>query len=189
MSVRLLAALLLACLPAAGNAQSTHVLVVVGLGGDDAHRTKFHGWATQLIDAATEQGVPSANVRYLGEKPELAPSIIQGRSTGEEIAAAVAELASRAKAGDDVLIVLIGHGTARGGASRFNLPGPDMEPSDFGLLLDRLSMQTVIFVNTASASGGFVELAAPGRTIITATRTSREQNETVFARYFSGTPS
>ena len=40
-------------------------------------------------------------------------------------------------------------------------------------------------MNTASASGPFVEaLAAPGRTIVTATRTGAEQFATLFGGYF-----
>jgi hypothetical protein len=43
----------------------------------------------------------------------------------------------------------------------------------------------VALVNTASSSGDFVQaVAAPGRTVITATRSAREQNETVFAGFF-----
>jgi hypothetical protein len=44
---------------------------------------------------------------------------------------------------------------------------------------------SVIFVNTTSASGDFVKvLAGPDRTIITATRSGREQNETLFPGHF-----
>ena len=42
-----------------------------------------------------------------------------------------------------------------------------------------------MFVNTASASGPFVEeLSAPGRTIVTATRNGAEQFTTLFGGYF-----
>jgi hypothetical protein len=45
--------------------------------------------------------------------------------------------------------------------------------------------QTVVFVNAASASGDFVgALAAPGRIVVTATRSALERNETVFAEHF-----
>jgi len=41
------------------------------------------------------------------------------------------------------------------------------------------------FVNTASASGAFLEpLAGPARTIVTATKTGGERNEPRFAEYF-----
>jgi hypothetical protein len=180
----LVAALLLMSAPV--HAQQTHLLVVVGLGGDDVYRERFHDWAARLVDAARDRyGLPAENVRYLGEKPELDPERIAGRATRENVEAAVRDVARRAEPGDGVLVVLIGHGTARGEEARFNLPGPDMGPAEFAVLLDELSAQTVAFVNTAAASGAFLEpLAAPDRSVITATRTAREQNETVFGGYF-----
>jgi hypothetical protein len=43
----------------------------------------------------------------------------------------------------------------------------------------------VVFVNTASASGPFIEaLSGPGRTIVTATRNGRESFATIFGGYF-----
>ncbi len=180
----LAAALLLITAPL--GAQQTHLLVVVGLGGDDVYRDRFHGWAVQLVDAAQGRyGVPGENVRLLSEKPELDPERIADRSTRENVEAAVRDIVRRADPGDGVIIVLIGHGTARGGEARFNLPGPDMRPTEFAVLLDELSQQRVAFVNTASASGGFLApLAGPNRSVVTATRTAREQNETVFGGYF-----
>ena len=42
-----------------------------------------------------------------------------------------------------------------------------------------------MFVNTASSSGAFQQpLAAPGRVVITATKTGGERNETEFGQYF-----
>jgi hypothetical protein len=81
--------------------------------------------------------------------------------------------------------VLIGHGSFTNGESRFNLPGPDLTAEDFALYLDQLSDRRVAFVNLASASGEFVKaLSGEGRAIVTATRTGRERNETVFGGYF-----
>ena len=73
--------------------------------------------------------------------------------------------------------------TARIGA--FNLPGPDLTAADYAKLLDRLTAQRIVFVNTASSSGAFVQpLAGPGRTIVTATKTGGERNETRFPELF-----
>ena len=69
--------------------------------------------------------------------------------------------------------------------AKFNLPGPDMTPADFEPLLKRMRSRHVVFVNTASASGPFIEaLAGPGRTIVTATRTGAERFATLFGGYF-----
>lgn len=167
-------------------AQDTHLLVVVGLGGDEEHRLRFHRWATQLVDAAASRyGVAVDRIHYLGEDPDLDPARIRARSTAENIGAAIGEVADVAGPDDTVVIVLIGHGSARGASARFNLPGPDLGPADFDLLLDRLAGRRVAFVNTAASSGGFVSgVAGEGRVVIAATRSAREQNETQFGGHF-----
>lgn len=180
----LLAILLLAAGPAA--AQGTHLLVIVGLGGDEDNRARFHGWAASLVDAARDHGgVAPESAIYLGEDPSRDPRRIAGRSTREEIAGALARLATRARPGDRVLVVLIGHGSVAAGPAKFNLPGPDLSPADFAKLLDRLAAQTVVFVNTASASGAFIEpLGGRHRVVITATRGDAERNQTRFPGFF-----
>jgi hypothetical protein len=95
------------------------------------------------------------------------------------------EIAQTAGPGDLVFILLIGHGGSQAGESRFNLPGPDMTAADFAPLLAALGRQEVVFVNTASASGDFVKaLSAKGRTIVTATKSAMERNQTEFPSYF-----
>jgi hypothetical protein len=79
----------------------------------------------------------------------------------------------------------MGHGSFDGKVAKFNLPGPDMTPADFDILLKRVRSRHIVFVNTASASGPFLQaLAAPGRTIVTATRTGAERFATLFGGYF-----
>ena len=86
---------------------------------------------------------------------------------------------------DVVYVVLFGHGSYDGQTARFNLPGRDMTPADFNALLRRLPARNVVFVNTSSSSGPFLEvLSAPGRTVITATRSGAEQFTTLFGGYF-----
>jgi len=84
-----------------------------------------------------------------------------------------------------VFIVLIGHGSFDGKVAKFNLPGPDLTPADFEPLLKKMKSRHVVFVNTASASGPFMDaLAGSGRTIVTATRTGAERFATLFGGYF-----
>ena len=60
-----------------------------------------------------------------------------------------------------------------------------MTPADFEPLMKRLAPRRVVFVNTASASGPFIEaLSGQGRTIVTATRQRRETFATIFGGYF-----
>ena len=45
-----------------------HLIVVSGLSGEPRYAEQFHGWATQLCDAAAQRwGVPESNIVYLAE--------------------------------------------------------------------------------------------------------------------------
>jgi hypothetical protein len=159
-------------------AQQTHVLVVVGVPGDEEHAQKFQKWATTFIDAAKKKdAVPDANITLLADR----------QATRESVEKAVAALAARATPTDGVVILLIGHGTFDGRQAAFNLPGPDLTSTDWARLLGTLKAAHVAFVNTSSSSGAFLPtVASPGRVIITATKTGGERNETEFAEYFVG---
>jgi hypothetical protein len=172
-------------LPAQALAQDSHLIVIVGVGGSEEHTGKFNKWAGAILDAAKKRGVADANVAYLGERTDLDQARMKARSTRENVAKAFSDTAARARAGDEVFVVLIGHGSFDGRTAAFNLPGPDLTAEEYKPLLDRLKLQQVVFVNTASSSGAFLQvLAGPGRTIITATKTGGERNETRFAEFF-----
>jgi hypothetical protein len=183
---RLLPALVLLAAAQTAAAQGTHVLVIVGLGGDAETAGRFHDWAVALVDSArAEDRIPPESVIYLGEDTARDPARITGRSTREGIEGAVARLASHARPGDRILIVLIGHGASAAGEPKFNLPGRDFSAAEFARLLDRFGAQTVAFVNTASASGAFLApLSGRDRVIITATRGDGERNQTRFPEFF-----
>lgn len=163
-----------------------HVLIVSGLGGEPRYVEEFHQWGTTMVDAARERfGLPAENVTYLAENPARDPARINGISRSEEVEAAITRIAARAEPDDRILILLIGHGSMDTRGARLNLPGPDLTAEEYATLLDALPTQPVVFVNSGSASGGFQDaLAGPNRTIITATRTGMERNETVFGKYF-----
>jgi hypothetical protein len=163
------------------------VLVIVGLGGDHENADRFHRWAAAIVDAAKDRyGLPPASIVYLGEDPARDKARISGRSTREAVEDAVTRLAAQARPGDRVFIVLIGHGASATGEARFNLPGPDLSAADFARLAGRFGAQQVVFVNTASASGGFIAaLSGKDRTVITATRTEGERNQTRYGEFFA----
>lgn len=174
---------LLAAVPAL--AQTVHLAVIVGLAGDPEDGQAFRKWATTLVDSAPALGVARDHVIYLSAEPDPGDKRVAGPATRVEVERAFQGLAKRAGGEDVVFIVLIGQGTFAGGVAKFNLRGPDMTPADFAPLLQRLPSKHVVFVNAASASGPFLEpLAAPGRTIITATRSGAEHFTTLFGGYF-----
>ena len=171
-----LIALLLLAAATPAFAQSTHLLIVVGLSGDPEHGALFTKWGTSLAQTATGKlGVPRDDVVLLTEKA----------ATRDAVTKAFGDLAAAAGPDDTVIIVLFGHGTYANKVAKFNLPGPDMAATDFEPLLKRLKSTRVVFVNTASASAPFVEaLSGPGRVIITATRTGGEVYATLFGGPF-----
>jgi hypothetical protein len=179
--------LALACTAGASAlAAQSHVVVISGIGGEPAYSDRFHGWGTAMVDAArTRFGLTPEQVVYLAERPERDPARISGPSTREQVERTLRELAGRAGPGDGILILLIGHGSADARGARINLPGPDITAEELAALLARFPTQPVVVVNTASASGDFQEpLAGPNRTVITATRSGLERNETVFGQFF-----
>jgi hypothetical protein len=148
----------------------------VGLAGTPEHGDLFKKWGTTLADVASQKlGVDKANVTLLAD----------AGATREAVTKAFGALAAKAGEEDTVVVVLFGHGTFAANVAKFNLQGPDMSPQDFAPLLARLRSKRVVFVNTASASGPFVEaLSAPGRVIVAATRTGDEKYATLFGGPF-----
>jgi hypothetical protein len=167
-------------------AGETYLVIVAGLGGEPTYRERFHQWATAMRQAVTERyGLSDDQIWYLAEKTDFDPQIIDGKSNREGVTQTLASIAERVHPGDQVYILLIGHGSFRDGESRFNLPGPDLTASDFARLLEPFSAQQIVFVNTASASGDFVKaLSGENRIIVTATKSGVERNETAFGGYF-----
>jgi hypothetical protein len=163
------------CVPKAW-AQQTHLLVITGVPGDAEHAQKFETLASTFIDAAKKKdAVPDANITLLAG--DLA------KKAGIE--KAFADLSARVKPSDAVFILLLGHGSFNGTQAAFNIPGPDLTVDDWGKLLAKLPSQRIAFVNTTSSSGAFLPaLAAPGRVVITATKTGGERNETSFPEFF-----
>ena len=160
------------------------LLIVVGLAGDPDHGKTFHAWGNALADSAERLGVDASRLVYLVDAPAEGDKKVSGRSTREEVTKALERFASEAGPDDVVFVTLIGHGTAAGGTAKFNMPGPDMGPVEFAPLLAKLKSR-LVFVNTTSASGPFVEaLSGSNRTIVTATRNGAEQYATLFGGHF-----
>src|SRR5256714_10987403 len=145
-TVVVLIVMAIAMLPAPAAAQSTHLLIVVGLAGDPEHGELFQKWATTLADTASGR---------LGVAREHVTLLSGDRATRDEVTRAFGALVSSAAEDDTVMIVLFGHGTFANKVAKFNLKGPDMTPEDFAALLKRLRSKRVVFVDTASASGPF----------------------------------
>jgi hypothetical protein len=170
----------------AADAQRTHVLIVSGLSGDPAFRQSFRTVATTVRDAARGKwGVNDSSLIVLTEDSLPGP-LSNGRSTREAVGRAFTTLSTRVQPGDVLLVLLLGHGSGEGPASKVNLPGVDATAADYATWLSGFTRQSVVFVNAATGSGDFLPvLNAPGRVVVTATRSAVEKNESVFAGHFA----
>jgi hypothetical protein len=183
----LLGALTAALAASPARAEETYLLLVTGLSGEPKYADAFHQWAGGMMDAAQRRfGLPRSHIVYLAEDPARDPERISDKATRQNLGRVLADWRTQTGAGDRIFIVFFGHGSAEGGEARLNLPGPDLTATELDLMLDDFKTEELVVVNTASASGGFLPaLSGKRRTIVTATKTGMERNETVFGQYFS----
>ena len=167
-------------------AQRTHVLIVSGLSGDPSFRKSFQLIAATVKEAAHVRWSVSDSSLIVLTEDSLPSALSRGRSTRDAVASAFTTLSTRVQPGDVLLVLLLGHGSGEGAGSKVNLPGPDATAADYATWLSGFTRQSVVFVNAATGSGDFLSvLKAPGRVVITATRSAVEKNESVFAGYFA----
>jgi hypothetical protein len=149
-------------------------VTVEGLGGEPDYQTRFHGEATDLDKVFKASG---AGVHVY--------TLSGADATKAKLLATLQQVAAAAKAQDDFVLVLIGHGTYDGFEYKFNLTGPDISGEQLAEACNRIASRRQLIVNTTSASGGSVTaLQRPGRAVIAATKSGTEKNATVFARYW-----
>ncbi len=165
---------------------STCLLVVSGLSGGEGYPELFHEWSLDTLKAAEAGGLSKDNVIYLAEDPEVDPESVAGPSRSEGILAAIDRLTDRCGPDGELWLVFYGHGSARDGESRLNLPGPDLSQSDLASHLDGRAIGRTVIVIAGSSSSGFIEaLSGPDRIVVTATRTVSQRHATTFGAAFS----
>ncbi len=167
-------------------AAQVRVVIAAGLGGDPKYTAEFTGNAERLATAMHDRfGVADSDIYWFAEDSTLKSPRFRGASTKANIERTITQLAEQGGAAATTLVVLIGHGAGDGADSRISLPGPDLTAADFQRLLAKFGAQRLAFVNLTSASGDMLGLlSAPGRVVITATKSSFERNESHFGDYF-----
>lgn len=154
---------------------ATHVLVIAGIGGEAQYEERFAQWSEKVAQAsATATGDADRVQRLTGKGARR-----------EQIQAALQKLAGELRAADQLVLVMLGHGTYDGSEYRFNIEGPDLTGTELLSLLDRIPAQQLV-VNTTSTSGALAEKWAGGRrVVITATRSGGERNATRFGGFWA----
>jgi hypothetical protein len=156
------------------NEERTLVLVV-GAPGEREFAEQFSAWAG-LWKKAAAQG--ALRVRAIGQDEAPSPDDRTRLLTvlAEEISRPAGEL----------WLVFLGHGTYDGRTAKFNLRGPDLSAEELAAAL-KPCQRPLAVIQCASASGPFLPaLSAPGRVIITATRSGYEVNFARFGGFLAG---
>jgi hypothetical protein len=171
LAVIFLAIMSVSAAPAFGG---TYYVTVAGLGGEPDYEQRFAGLVKDL-EKLLKEGGGDVHVQMLSG----------AGATRERLTGVMDQIMRQAKPEDDLIVILIGHGSFDGIEYKFNLPGPDISGSELARLCDRIPARRQLIVNTTSASGGaVVALGKPGRAVISATKAGTEKNATVFARYW-----
>src|SRR5580658_11168990 len=137
---------------------AVYYVTVAGLGGEPDYEQRFTAAAKDL-DKTFKSGGNTAHVYTL----------TGAQATEAQLKETLGAVARDAKADDDFVLILIGHGSFDGVEYKFNLVGPDVTAGEIAAMCNRVPARRQLVVDTTSASGGAVKaLERPGRAVVTA---------------------
>lgn len=150
------------------------LILIVGAPGEPEYAEQFSTQADLWKQAAAKGGL---QVTVVGQSDS---------GTNDDRTILLNALAAEvSKPTGELWLVFIGHGTFDGHSAKFNLRGPDISAAELATAL-KPCRRPLIVIECASASGPFLSaLSAPGRVIITATRSGYEVNATHFGGYLA----
>jgi hypothetical protein len=167
-------------------ATQKYVVILGGAAAGKEYSHRFREWTLRFYDTlTTDYGYRSERIILLLGHGDPDEPRISGPCRRETIQDRVKALKEALQPGDQVFFFLVGHGTSDEEEAKFVIVGPDITAEAFADLLRVFSEQDIIVVNTTSMSYPFcTELSAPGRVIISSTRSRVEQYDTIFSKYF-----
>lgn len=169
-----MAVLGLLCIAACQLHASTYYVVVAGLGGEPDYEQRFTAAAKDLEKVFKGTGGTAQTYTLTGQD-----------ATASRLRESLTEIAHKARPEDDLVLVLIGHGSFDGTEYKLNLVGPDLSAQEIAEMCNRIASRRQLIVDTTSASGGAMQaFERPGRAVVAATKSGTEKNATVFARYW-----
>jgi hypothetical protein len=152
--------------------QRATVIVAVGAAGEEEFGKEFAKWAALWSEASAKAEARPVAIG-LGPTNAATDLALLQQALSDEPTNSTAEL----------WLVLIGHGTFDGKEAKFNLRGPDLSATEFAEWLKPFR-RPVVVINCASSSSPFLnKLSAPGRVIVTATKSGYEENYARFGQY------
>jgi len=182
-------AFLLGSVASRATAGERYALVITGASGGDAYAQKYAKWRASFVETLRGKfHYDPQRLIVLAEPPRAGSGPADGgvqSATRDNVRASLAALRKWMTKDDQLLVLLIGHGTSLDGEeAKFNLVGPDLSASEWSDLLRPLPGR-LVFVNTTGASFPFLrKLAGKGHVVLTATDAAAQQFETVFPEFF-----
>ena len=151
---------------------ATHVLIAVGLGGNEKYALEFEQTA-------------SASALHFGKVSDDVTLLLEEAAGREAIQATLSEIRARLEPEDILVLLFVGHGSYDGENFRFNVRGPDFTAEELASWLEPVPARRQLVVFTGSSSGAVHgPLERTGRSIISATKSGEERNATVFGQFF-----
>ncbi|MEO7191617.1 MAG: hypothetical protein ABI051_11230 [Vicinamibacterales bacterium] len=176
------AASLLATSPSLATAQGgRYALVVQGASGEEQYATLHRGWLDSLCAVLRDRfKYDAAHLTVLAEQPQTG----EERATAESVKATLVRLSRAMAPADQLIVVLIGHGSTDAADAKFNLIGPDLTVTQWKDALQPIKGRLAIVDTTAASFPYMKGLAAPGRVVITATNSPAQRFATNFPQQF-----
>lgn len=198
MCLSLLGSLAIAQAPAGNNEDAfflnssdakKYVLIITGAAASEQIRERFWQWSLSLHDTlARDYGYTRDTITLLfdaGPDAQNPNFRVDGSSRREDIQSHLARLAGELESGDQLSIIMIGHGSSSDDSAKFNIVGPDITGEEFAALLQPLNQQDLVIINSTSSGYEFAaDLSARGRVVLSATRSRAERYDPMFMRYF-----
>jgi hypothetical protein len=162
-----------------------YALVITGASGGDTYAQKYDKWRAAFVETLRDKfGYADDHIAVLAEVESQGA----GKATRENVQRVLGDFRKRLTKDDQLLILLIGHGTSVDGPggedAKFNLVGPDLRATEWAELLKPLPGR-LVFIDTTGASFAFLKrIASRGRVVLTATDSAAQQFETVFPEFF-----
>lgn len=162
--------------------EERYAVVITGASGGDAYAQKYQKIRTSFVATLRDAFAYKADhlLQFAEEDGEGV-----SKATRENVQRAFVELRKRLAKDDQLLVLLVGHGTVDGGEdAKFNLVGPDLTAAEWSDLLKPLPGR-LVFIDTTGGSYPFLKrLASRNRVVLTANDSAAQQFETVFPEYF-----
>jgi len=183
--------ILLFCIGSFGTASfsqttaNNYAILIGGLGGGSEYSEKFQQYLLDTWKTLVQEfKFPQENIIVLSESGPEDEGFINDISTMENIIKHFEYLSEKIGPDDNLFILLFGHGSFDGKSAKLNIPRKDLTDKEYAELVDKITASRIVFINTASASAPFIEhLSAPGRIVITATKSGTQKNQPLFAGY------